>query len=223
MILYALGLWLLALVSAMAFTSVVVVSAKRLRENSPWAGVVMQVGYVVFSLLAAHFLAGGLEVVGSVSPPLRSLLEASAVSALLALVSYAATVKVLREEEYVSPFVPRNVVEFALLAFIAAPIGEEVLFRGLLEGYLLARNMDLCVAVALPAVLFSLVHWVTFGRAPAERRALVLFFALVAGLVAGYYRAVTGSIAVPVVVHAIFNTPGLAQVPKRTREGQNAE
>ncbi len=174
----------------------------------------MQARCAVFSLLATHFLAGSIKTIGTTTTLPKSLLEASIASALLAFTFYVVTVKVLGEEAYVPPFVPRSLAEFALLAFVATLIGGEVLFRGLLEVYLLLRNVNLHVVVVLPSVLFSLVRWIPFRRAPAKHRVLVLLFALVAGLTAGYYRAVTGSIIIAIIVHAVFNVPGVSYVSR---------
>lgn len=143
------------------------------------------------------------------------LLEALAVSSVFVLALYGASQKILKEERYEPPFAPRNILELAALAFMAGPLGEEILFRGLLEGYMLTRNVDARVAVALSAMLFSLIHWIPFKDASSKHRALILFFALVLGSVAGYYRTVTSSITVAVVVHAMFNTPQIDYVLKR--------
>ncbi|HDH07278.1 MAG TPA: CPBP family intramembrane metalloprotease [Thermoproteales archaeon] len=214
-VLYALILWSLVFILTIIFTSIISIGTK-LSKESPWLGAVMQFGYIVFSLLVAHFLAGGLVIIGKFSFSLENLLEVSVASYLLVLTFYFITLKALKGEEYVPPFAPRNVVELVLLTFIMAPIGEEILFRGLLEGYLLAKNVNFYVSVILPAILFSLVHWVPFRAAPVKHRFLILFFALIAGLVTGYYRAVTGSITIAIIAHAIFNMPGIGRVIKHT-------
>lgn len=189
-ILKALGLWLLAFVLTIFTVNIIITLRRELREQKILAGILMQVGFAVYSLLTAHFLAGGLEVVGRVSFPVLKLFEVSAISAALAAVLYIASRKILESESYVPPFAPRNFAELVTLGFIAAPLGEEILFRGLLEGYMLAVNVDFRVAVIMPATLFAVVHWIPFKDAPAKHRALILFFALIAGMVAGYYRAI---------------------------------
>ena len=214
-ILYALGLWFLAFILTVFSVNAVVVISRRFHEQKVLSGIAMQAGFAMYSLLVAHFLAGGVEVIGKASFPPMKLLEALAVSSVFVLALYGVSQKMLREERYEPPFAPRNILELVALAFMAGPLGEEVLFRGLLEGYMLTRNVDARVAVALPAVLFSLIHWIPFKDAPSKHRALILFFALVLGMVAGYYRAVTGSITVAVVVHAMFNTLQIDYVLKR--------
>jgi len=214
-ILYALGLWFLAFILTVFSVNAVLAISRKFREQKVLSGIAMQAGFVMYSLIIAHFLAGSVKVIGKASFPPMKLLEALAVSSIFVLALYGVSQKMLREERYEPPLAPRSILELVTLAFMAGPLGEEVLFRGLLEGYMLARNVDARVAVALPAVLFSLIHWIPFKDALSKHRALILFFALVLGSVAGYYRAVTGSITVTVVVHAVFNTPQIDYVLKR--------
>lgn len=97
----------------------------------------------------------------------------------------------------------------AVLYFgLAAPIQEEVIFRGLLQTTL---SRDLAVArlsvsarnllpVALVAVLFAVIH--------LEVGPLTAFFALILGLLAGESRRRSGSLLPAILAHAIFNAAG---------------
>jgi membrane protease YdiL (CAAX protease family) len=91
---------------------------------------------------------------------------------------------------------------------LAAPLQEELIFRGLLQT-VLARNLSGVETAARPgvaavmvsAVLFALVHlavgpWTATG-------------ALLLGVLAGELRRRSGSVLPAVVVHVIFNAPGL--------------
>lgn len=87
-------------------------------------------------------------------------------------------------------------------AVVAAPIAEEVLFRGLLQGWLEAR-LDVHVpgragplAIAVSAAAFALAH---VGQGLAW---LPLFFF---GWVAGYLALQTGSLLPGIILHALFN------------------
>lgn len=87
-------------------------------------------------------------------------------------------------------------VVFALGVVIVAPVVEESLFRGLLQGALESR-LRVWLAIVLAAVPFALLH----GPTPAV---FFLFWSLPVGWVV--WR--TGSIRPGVVVHAINNLVG---------------
>jgi membrane protease YdiL (CAAX protease family) len=89
---------------------------------------------------------------------------------------------------------PLLLTSLVVLALVVAPVSEELVFRGGLFRYLRTRTRP-WVAFGASAALFALLHsnWISF---------LPLF---VLGIVfaAGYQR--TGSIAVPMIAHALFN------------------
>lgn len=85
-------------------------------------------------------------------------------------------------------------VFFFILAAVVAPLAEEALFRGVALP-LLARSAGVIPAIALTAAGFALVHFHVPALAP--------LFVLAAGFAAAYI--VTGSLWVPVVMHALFN------------------
>jgi len=104
-----------------------------------------------------------------------------------------------------------------LLFWVGAPIQEELIFRGLFQGYL-SINLGAVLGIAsyrvpvqilLGALAFSLVH-VGIVSAGAEF-GLVLFTvfgAFVLGIIAGHYRCRDGGLAGPILVHALFNITG---------------
>lgn len=79
---------------------------------------------------------------------------------------------------------------------IAAPIFEEMLFRGAIEGHLLRKWKNPRWAILVSALIFGLIH----GN-PAQ-----ILFAFLLGLVLGelYYR--TGSLLPCIILHFINNT-----------------
>ena len=92
---------------------------------------------------------------------------------------------------------------------LCAPLQEEFIFRGLLQT-VLTRNLFAAgatsaragvAAVACTALLFGLVH---FAVGPWTAVA-----ALVLGILAGELRRRSGSLIPAVVVHMLFNFPGL--------------
>jgi len=82
----------------------------------------------------------------------------------------------------------------ALLAVVSAPVTEELVFRAGLFRYLRTRTPR-WVALALPALLFAAMHANLASFAPLA--VLGLVFAL------AYERS--GTIAVPILAHALFN------------------
>ncbi|HEX5314789.1 MAG TPA: type II CAAX endopeptidase family protein [Gammaproteobacteria bacterium] len=92
---------------------------------------------------------------------------------------------------------------------VAAPIQEEMIFRGLLQTAL-ARRLALqrkyaaasgVIAVLAVAILFAVIHLVV-GAATAAG-------ALVLGLLAGELRRRSGSLLPAIVCHSIFNLAGI--------------
>jgi len=81
----------------------------------------------------------------------------------------------------------------AVMAVLAAPLSEELVFRGILQNWLSARIPG-GLAVALVAVAFGVVH-----PTPTQAPLVVL------GLMLGYLLHRTGSLVGPLVLHTCFN------------------
>ncbi len=99
-----------------------------------------------------------------------------------------------------------NILEFLFLLLLLAPLGEEFLFRGILESSLL--EYGILIAIVVPALLFSLIHILPFKNTPRKFLAIILISAFILGLLAGYFRALSGSLLPAYVTHAIFNLNG---------------
>lgn len=80
-----------------------------------------------------------------------------------------------------------------VLGAVLVPVGEELLFRGLLQGWL--RRFGTAVAVVVSALVFGLAHGVN----------VVLPAAIVLGVVLGIVRERSGSIWPAVAGHAVNN------------------
>ena len=111
----------------------------------------------------------------------------------------------------------RSLLSHALLSWVYASIAEEVLARGLVQGYLsplAARGLFLGrLRLSLPvlsgAAFFSAMHFVLLagGVSPVTVSVIVLSaFAL--GLVAGYYCEKTDSLMPAIIAHALANLTG---------------
>ena len=95
-------------------------------------------------------------------------------------------------------------VILVVIVVIGAPLVEELIYRGLLQGALGRRvsKWGGWLAVVLVAALFALVHF-----APVEYPGLFLV-----GLVFGACALRTGRLGMSVVTHAAFNATGLVLV-----------
>jgi|GEM_PF-821738 len=85
------------------------------------------------------------------------------------------------------------------LAVIAAPVAEEVLFRGILFPALLARSGSFTRAIMLQALFFGAIH----AHLPT-----FLPLAVAGGCFALGY-AVTGSLVTPILMHVVFNATSI--------------
>ena len=91
------------------------------------------------------------------------------------------------------------------LALAIAPVGEEVLFRGLLLDYTLRESANPAVAIATSAVLFATVHALPYQTAPVAQKALILITAAIMSTIAGYLRKRADSIVPAITTHTAFN------------------
>jgi membrane protease YdiL (CAAX protease family) len=91
-----------------------------------------------------------------------------------------------------------SMVLLVLMVCLFAPVVEELVFRGLLQGSLAAR-FDQVVALVVTAAWFAVIHF-----RPVEYPGLFLF-----GLVAGAGLMFTGRLGLPILAHVAFNVTGL--------------
>jgi membrane protease YdiL (CAAX protease family) len=93
-----------------------------------------------------------------------------------------------------------GVITAALIyAFLAAGLGEELLFRGLIAGAL-GRRMARWKANLLQALIFLLPHLLILLVAPGQWWSLIPFVSLL-GLTLGWLRLASGSIGPSILVH----------------------
>jgi membrane protease YdiL (CAAX protease family) len=106
------------------------------------------------------------------------------------------TVELLQKE-----WPPHLIVVQGLLAIVVAPLGEEVLFRGILYTLLKQRGHRIA-AVLFSAVLFAAIHLYPAGFLS------LIFLAVV--LVALYEW--TGNLLAPILMHSLFNAANFALI-----------
>lgn len=95
-------------------------------------------------------------------------------------------------------------VVLVVIVVVGAPLVEEMLYRGLLQGALVRRVNDV-LAVVLVAAWFAIIHF-----RPVEYPGL-----FVIGLVLGTCALVTRRLGMGIVTHAAFNATGLIWVATR--------
>jgi len=93
---------------------------------------------------------------------------------------------------------------------ILSPVGEELLFRGLLLGCLM-KCVGRWPSIILSSMVFALAHVLalSFHSAFSQAAFPVFIGALILGLVAGYFRAFTSSLTPAIIAHSIFNLSGI--------------
>jgi membrane protease YdiL (CAAX protease family) len=112
-------------------------------------------------------------------------------------------------EELVGPLFAGASSGALLLLSILAGIGEETLFRGVLQTAL-AGPLGPWPALFLVSALFGLVHFVT---------ATYAVLAGLIGLYLGWLFLRTGNLLVPVVVHALYDFVALSLLVQRVEAG----
>lgn len=107
-------------------------------------------------------------------------------------------------------FKPEGTLHFAALAagiVVVTPLGEELLFRGLVQS-VFHRNMPVSAALILSGAVFGAAH-----------AALFLMPALtVLGIMLGFVFYRTGNLAYPLMIHAGFNFVSLLRLQSVTEE-----
>ncbi|WP_297497656.1 CPBP family intramembrane glutamic endopeptidase [Thermococcus sp.] len=110
------------------------------------------------------------------------------------------------EKARVKAEMPEGLLWRVLLLLILAPLAEESLNRGLVEGYLLSQG-QFRGAIGFSALLFALPHWIAFEGA-SSRKAYVTAGAFLMGLIVGYLFAFSGSLLTAFAFHSSANLAG---------------
>lgn len=89
------------------------------------------------------------------------------------------------------------------LSFLTVAVGEELLFRGVVQGEL-RRALGPAGAVAGASLLFGLLHYVAGTGTPAEKLVYVAVAATL-GIGLGALYEYTDTLVVPILVHGAYN------------------
>lgn len=177
----ALGLALsfeggLALLAALVGwpTGLLTAASVRWDARAAGTGVLAALPLFLFFLLAAHWPTGPLRRI-------RAILD----ELLLPLLR------------------PCTIADLALISLLAG-VGEELLFRGILQGAL-ARWLPFGPSLALASVVFGLAHLITPTYA---------VIATAIGAYLGWLWQFTGDLLCPIVTHALYDFLGLVYLLK---------
>ena len=186
-------------------------------ESKPWiGGFINHTAMLVLSILIMLFLSKGkistygFKMAGNIKlePIIFLSLGIGIVGTLIQ------SRLPMKEPGFIENF---SFIQVVIFIWIYASICEEVLTRGLIQGYLtpLTRygftvfKLTISIPVLISALFFASMHLMllTTGMGSAAVFSIVLF-AFILGIIAGHYREKTGSLIPAIIVHMLFNVGG---------------
>lgn len=191
------------------------VDISHLAEDGTALAIVTLVGnpiQVVTLVLAARLTGGdAMSYLALNVPRLRDVAISVAILAILIAASDGATYALGKDT--VPPFqlaICRTARADGTLAWlwlavvVAAPVGEEILFRGFLFRGLVRDAKSALPGIVVIAVIWAALH---LGQYDVFSVALVGAF----GIVLGYVRYLSGSTSLTILLHMLFNFESLAE------------
>jgi membrane protease YdiL (CAAX protease family) len=103
-------------------------------------------------------------------------------------------------EKHLTPYLTGASAGGIVLVSLMAGLGEEVLFRGVIQAGL-AERFPAWLAVGIAALLFGMVHWLSTSYA---------VFAALIGAYLGFLFLITGNLLVPAITHALYDVAALS-------------
>ncbi|WP_297548822.1 CPBP family intramembrane glutamic endopeptidase [Thermococcus sp.] len=198
--LHALLLWLAVFLPSSGLGSLLAKRGKVL-AGAGIQGAFLALSFVLISLLGIPFGFGLAYIPQAVATGFSVSLALNFGEKLL-------SEKKNGEKAETLEFLPDGSLWKALLLLILAPLAEESLNRGLVEGYLLSHG-QFWGAILFSALLFAIPHVMAFERASAGEKAYVTAGAFVMGLIVGYLFAVSGSLLTAFAFHSSANLAGI--------------
>lgn len=175
-------------------------------KNKILSGVITQIGILVLSLALGLFVLHlDYSSIGIKTCSILIAVIAFILSMLIALP--LAYLGMIYGKDFEHPLEIKSVPAYILMGLVISPIAEEIMFRGVLEGYLLL-TITPWIAIVLPAILFSVMHLAPFSKAQRKLLLIVLTSAFILGTIAGIFRYLTNSIIPAIISHQCFNLAG---------------
>jgi len=201
----ALIMWLAVFIPAM------VIGSSVSRGNPERAALLIQVSMLLLSLPLLWVVNGPKS--SGLFLNLNHLPQAFGVGFTVSLALNVISPK--NENANELEFLPRDWRRYPLILLLA-PLSEELLHRGLVEGYLLSYG-HFWSAILFAALLFALPHWRAFEGTKGEKT-FVVGGAFILGSLAGYFFAL-GGIVPAFTLHSSANLAGLVVLKLRERNG----
>jgi len=206
-----LGFLVLALSSMMNTVNVFT----ELSESYPWIPIT-HTGMLLASLVLICLLSKGkISTYGLRGIRLKPLVRPTVVGLVFGIIITGLGELVpMAGLEFMEDF---TLLQIIILAWIFASVSEELLTRGLLQGFLSSLDkygltifgFYMSVPVLIAALFFGLMHLglLTMG-ASGSAVFVIALSGIILGVIAGYYREKTGSIVPAIVIHMLFNICG---------------
>ncbi len=207
-IIYDTFLWLVVFLSSAIAGTII---GSRFSQNTGKeliAGMVTQMMFLFLSLVTAHLVDIEDTIMYNINRKVLtiSLYSFSALLAISVLMNYinAYLVQGYDAIPVSSDTLRRNKALVLFLLIFLAPLGEETLFRGLTEGYLIVSREPTHVVILIPALLFTLIH-----IQPLKRTRVLLAEVFLVGVLLSYLRTMTTSLIPAIIGHSAVNIGGL--------------
>lgn len=113
------------------------------------------------------------------------------------------------EREFVPYFAHIPAWGLCAIGFTAG-LGEEMLFRGVIQTVLMNRFLDApALAIGIAAIVFGAMHFVTLAYA---------VLATAAGFYLGWLYYLSGQLALPILVHGLYDSLAFIYLVRRARQ-----
>ena len=164
------------------------------------AGIMALVAYLrVAGVMRAALPIGSLgpSILGAVLAAVLIDVFASEVIATLTTSLDAGEALLNEREDYAYTLTLAHLPGEFLWSVVTAPVFEELVFRGLLLGFLLARGWNPWLAVAVSSAAFAGIH--------SQYYLPGLLSVFIGGLLFGWLRILSKGLAAPILAHSLMN------------------
>ncbi len=207
-IIYDIFLWFVVFLSSAIAGAIIGSRFSRDHGKELVAGIVTQIMFLFLSLVTAHLASIENTITYSINREVLiiSLYSFSTLLSISVLMNYinAYLVQGYNAIPVSSDVLRRSKVLVLFSLIVLAPLGEETLFRGLAEGYLIISREPTYVVILLPALLFTLIH-----IQPLRRTKVLLVEVFLVGVLLSYLRTMTTSLIPAIIGHSALNIGGL--------------
>ena len=187
----------------------------QLRKSHPWLPITHTVILILSFILIYLFSKGRISTYGLKMLKIKFLKQPLLIGTVVGIV--AGGLILLLPTKGIGFLEKFSFLQVVVFIWIYASISEELLTRGFIQSFLeplIKYRVNLfkfyiSVPMFVGALFFGLMHLGLLAMNVDKFFVLlVVFFAIVLGLAAGYYRETTGSIIPSIVIHMLFNVWG---------------